>query len=109
MQWLSHNAIWVLLFGAILILLWGRRTGSGMGAAMGSGMVGHGHAKVEMQAAQDRVVRDPVNGHPVNDTSAVRLVFDGKTYLFESEQSRAAFQSDPHRFMHGAGVHHRGC
>ncbi|MFM0415958.1 YHS domain-containing protein [Paraburkholderia aromaticivorans] len=108
MQWLSHNAIWVLLFGAIFILLLARRTGSGMGAAMGSGMV-HDHAKLEKQAANDRVVRDPVNGHPVNDTSAVRLVFDGKTYLFESEQSRAEFQSDPHRFMHGHGAHHRGC
>jgi YHS domain-containing protein len=110
MQWLSQNATWVLLIiGAIFFLMWRRRIGSGMGAGMGCGMVGHGHSTGDGQAGKDQVLTDPVNGHPVDGNSAVRLVFDGKTYCFESEQSRAEFQGDPHRFVNRDRAHHGGC
>ncbi|WP_245002050.1 YHS domain-containing protein [Cupriavidus pinatubonensis] len=35
--------------------------------------------------------------------------FEGKTYFFESESSRAIFQQDPERYVHRHHRHHDCC
>jgi YHS domain-containing protein len=77
---------------------------------MACGMGSHRHAANDLSTQERGRPRDPVNGHPVSNANAVTSVFEGQTYSFESEQSRAEFQKNPQHFAHnGAPRHHRGC
>ncbi|WP_235429562.1 YHS domain-containing protein [Paraburkholderia fungorum] len=102
MQWLSSNWIWVLLAVGVFLMM--RRGG------MACGMGGHRHTSREQPATDDRSPHDPVSGLSVDGAHALTSIFDGQTYYFESEQSRAEFNKDPQRFARGGTHrHHGGC
>lgn len=100
MQWLTSNWIWVLLAVGVVFLMM-RRGG------MACGMGGH-HTSREQPANEEGSPRDPVSGQSVDRAHALSSVFDGRTYYFESESSRAEFNKDPQRFARGGGRQHRG-
>nr|WP_224002418.1 YHS domain-containing protein [Cupriavidus pinatubonensis] len=52
---------------------------------------------------------DPVTGDKVGIAHATPANFEGKTYFFESESSRAVFQQDPERYVHRHHRHHDCC
>ncbi|WP_235679896.1 YHS domain-containing protein [Cupriavidus necator] len=52
---------------------------------------------------------DPVTGNKVGIAHAITANFEGKTYFFESESSRAIFQQDPERYVHRHHRHHDCC
>jgi YHS domain-containing protein len=102
MQWLSQYGIWILLAVGLLLLM--RR--GGMACGMGS----HGHMAHDRSTHADGGPLDAVNGHSIKSENALTSVFEGKTYFFESDQSRSEFQKDPQRFIHeGVRHHHGGC
>ncbi len=49
-------------------------------------------AKGDEPAQAGRLVRDPETGAYVDESTAIRADFGGKTYFFESEKSRDAFR-----------------
>ena len=98
MTWLSQNLIWIVLGGLVVVFLWRSqaiRSRGGEGAGM-------------MHGAPD-ANSDPVTGNRVDPTHAITANFEGKTFYFESEQSRAVFQQNPSRFVHQHHRHHGGC
>lgn len=101
MEWLSQNAIWILL--AIGLVLMMRRGG------MGCGMGGRHHGRGGGHVHQDESPHDPVTGRQVDKDKALTSVFQGQVYLFESESSRAEFEKNPQRFIRGQAHHHGGC
>jgi YHS domain-containing protein len=102
MEWLSQDWLWILLALAVFVLM--RRGG------MSCGMGGFRREPHEHPSREAGPPRDPVNGHSVDPTHALTSIFDGRTYYFESEESRSEFNSDPQRFA-GGGMHrhHHGC
>nr|WP_254606684.1 YHS domain-containing protein [Burkholderia contaminans] len=59
---------------------------------------------------EDGSERDPVNGHPIDREHALTSIFDGRTYYFESEESRSVFNRNPQHFVGGrVHRHHGGC
>jgi YHS domain-containing protein len=102
MEWLAQNWFWIVLALGVFLLM--QRGG------MGCGMAGNRRQPHEHSSHEGGPPRDPVNGHPVDATHALTTIFDGRTYYFESEQSRAEFNKDPQRFA-GGGMHrhHHGC
>ncbi|PMS19664.1 hypothetical protein C0Z18_12495 [Trinickia dabaoshanensis] len=110
MQWFSQNWWWILLAVGVLFFLRRRAAGGGMGGGMGCGMGGRHSSPEERHVHEDGPERDPVNGHPVDRAHALSTIFDGRTYYFETEESRSEFNSDPQRFA-ATHIHHRhgGC
>lgn len=100
MEWLSQNAIWILLaIGLVFLMCRG---------GMGCGIGGHGHHD---RRPGPESPRDPVTGQQVDKTRALTSVFREKIYYFESESSRAEFEKDPQRFSPAQEQHHHhgGC
>lgn len=103
MNWLSQNWYWIVL--AVIVFLMMRQGG------MGCGMGGGRRASSRRDSIHDGgsgELRDPVNGRPIDRAHALTTIFDGRTYYFESEGSREAFNQDPQRFAGGTRRHH-GC
>lgn len=110
MEWLSQNWWWILLAVGVFFFLRRRATGGGMGGGMGCGMGGHRPLPEEHRSPEEGPARDPVNRHPVDRDRALTSVFDGRTYYFESEESRSEFNRDPQRFAQArVHRHHGGC
>ncbi|MBS2132156.1 YHS domain-containing protein (plasmid) [Burkholderia thailandensis] len=104
MQWLSQNWIWIALAIGVFFMM---RHHGGMGYGMGSR---HRHGSHRAYDGGDSGSNDPVSGKPVDLSKAVTTQFDGRTYYFESEQSRAEFNKDPERFARtGTRRRHGGC
>lgn len=85
------------------------------GGMHGLGMGGHHHGRSQgghehddpretvPPGAGDRVpatgaALDPVSGNPVRTDHALTAVFDGRTYYFESEDTRRRFEAEPQRY-----------
>ncbi|VCJ27955.1 YHS domain-containing protein [Burkholderia pseudomallei] len=102
MQWLSQNWFWIVLALGVFLLM--RRGG------MSCGMGGYRRGPHEHRSQEAGLPHDPVNGRSVDATHALTSIFDGRTYYFESEESRAEFNREPQRYA-GGGVHrhHGGC
>lgn len=100
MQWLSQNAIWLLLVVGLVFLM--RRGG------MGCGMGGHRHDAGGGHSHQEDSPHDPVTGRPVDRAKALTLTYQGQKYLFESENSRAEFEKNPQQFIQGQTHRHGG-
>jgi len=102
MRWLSQNWFWIVLALGVFLLM--RRGG------MGCGMGGHRRRPDESGSRESESPRDPVNGHSVDMTHALTTTFDGRTYYFESEETRAEFNRDPKSYPPiRSHRHHRGC
>jgi YHS domain-containing protein len=102
MQWLSQNWFWIVIALGVFLMM--RR------GAAGCGMGGHRHYREDRDPNRAGPSRDPVNGHPVDGTRALTSIFDGQTYYFDSEESRAEFNKDPQRYaMRHTHRHHHGC
>lgn len=103
MNWLSQNWYWIALAVFMLLMMHRGKIGCGMGG-------GH-HTPREHDAHHDSdsfASHDPVNGHPIDRTQALTTIFNGRTYYFESEESRETFNRDPQRFAAETHRHH-GC
>lgn len=100
MEWLSQNALWILFAVGVIVLM--RRGG------MMCGMGRHRHGFGGGSKHPDEIPRDPVTGNPVDKDKALVSIFQGHTYLFESESSRAEFEKNPQQFAHNQTHHHHG-
>jgi len=98
MNWLSKDLTWLVLAGLALVLF--------VALQRFASRRGDGQYSVERDTTQayGRTARDPVTGGNVDVTHAITANFEGKTYFFESENSRTVFQRDPARYAH---QHHR--
>ena len=100
MQWLSQNAIWILL--AVGFLFMARRGGMGCCG-------GHAHGGPHRPGQDQRTARDPVSGNPVDTRQALTSMHQGQRYWFESEATRAQFEQDPGKFAGAHSHRHGGC
>ncbi|MBV8273241.1 MAG: YHS domain-containing protein [Cupriavidus sp.] len=102
MSLLTQNLAWVLLSGVALsaLVAWQRY----MSRRENSN-------STELHRAQEctPTADDPVTGNSVRIAHAIAANFEGKTYFFESESSRAVFQQDPERYIHRHHRHHDCC
>ncbi|VCJ27895.1 YHS domain-containing protein [Burkholderia pseudomallei] len=97
MNWITQNLIWIVLGVLIFSMFWRRR--------MRSTQTDHGYHAIQDEPS---TVNDPVTGNRVDPTHAITAEYEGRTYLFESENSRTVFQQNPSRFAHQRH-HHHGC
>lgn len=102
MNWLSQNLNWILLSGAGLIALLAWQRVMNRQRRQGGENLPPAHR-------DDHTVRDPVTGKPVDMSHALTADFEGRSYFFESENSRAVFQQDPARYVHRHHRHHGCC
>ena len=58
------------------------------------------HTPVVM-AALSGEERDPVSGIAIDPATSLQEVYQGRTYYFNGEGSRAQFAADPERFRRG--------
>ncbi|RQP27757.1 YHS domain-containing protein [Burkholderia ubonensis] len=98
MDWITQNLIWIVVGVLIFAVFWRRRvrpTPSDRGR----------------RDAQDESNsrNDPVRGNRVDPTHAITAEYEGRTFFFESENSRAVFQQNPSRFAHQQHHHRHGC
>lgn len=98
MNWLSQNLIWIVLVGLAAVFLWRNQA-----------MRSRGGGSTDMMHGASDADSDPVTGNRVDPAHAITANFEGKTFFFESEQSRAVFQQNPSRFLHRRHRHHGGC
>lgn len=109
MDWLTGNGIWVLVVIAAVWFMMRR------GGLHGFGMGGHHHGRLRGGQAHDHhsdtvppgagdqiramgAALDPVSGNPVRTDRALTAVFDGRTYHFESEDTRRRFEAEPQKY-----------
>ncbi|WP_157979346.1 YHS domain-containing protein [Rhodoferax ferrireducens] len=117
MEWLQQNWINLLvLVGVILFLRF-----SGMGCGFGSRRIRPQHS-LDRQPDSDTAVEsasttDPVSRRPVDPTSAVATVYQGRAYYFESRENRDRFEAAPDQYatvpkdedQAARHRHHGGC
>lgn len=117
MEWLQQNWTYLLLLvGVILFLRF-----SGMGCGFG-GRRAHPEHRHDRQGGGNVPVEgapatDPVSRCPVDPTSAVATVYQGRAYYFESRENHDRFEAAPDQYAtvpkdgdQAAGHdHHGGC
>lgn len=99
MNWLSQNLIWVVLGVVVAFMFWRSRARQSRH---------HGDFASTSQG-DSKGTTDPVTGNTVDPTHAITAIFEGRTFFFESENSRAVFQQNPSRFAHQHRQHHGCC
>jgi len=102
MSLLTQNLAWVLLSGVALIALvaWQRYM---------SRRENPNSSELHTTQEYSPTADDPVTGNRIGVAHATTANFEGKTYFFESESSRAVFQQDPERYTHRHHRHHDRC
>lgn len=117
MEWLQQN--WINLLVLVGVVLFLRFSGMGCGFAGRRVRPEHrldrpGSANAPVESAS---TTDPVSRRPVNPTSAVATVYQGRAYYFESRENRDRFETAPDQYAtvpkdgdKAAGHDHRkGC
>ncbi|CAJ0684105.1 YHS domain-containing protein [Ralstonia holmesii] len=99
MNWLSQNLIWIVLGVVVVAMLFRSRAGQ---------RHHHGDFAGATQG-ESGGTSDPVTGNKVDPAHAITANYEGKTFYFESENSRAVFQQNPSRFVQEHHRHHGGC
>ncbi|ODV12979.1 MAG: hypothetical protein ABT20_03160 [Rubrivivax sp. SCN 70-15] len=123
MNGVNANIIWVLIaLAAVWFLLRrGRHGGHGQGGFGGHGHGGFGgrghdggghhggsHERLGNASPRDHdalspgAAIDPVSGKPVRTDQALTSVNAGRTYYFESEDTRRRFEAEPQRYATAA-------
>lgn len=98
MEWLQQN--WINLLVLVGVVLFLRFSGMGCGFAGRRVRPEHrldrpGSANAPVESAS---TTDPVSRRPVNPTSAVATVYQGRAYYFESRENRDRFETAPDQY-----------
>ncbi|MBF5008687.1 YHS domain-containing protein [Burkholderia pseudomultivorans] len=97
MDWITQNLIWILVGGLLIAMLWRNR--------MRSSRSDHEHHSGQEES---NALNDPVTGNRVDPAHAITAEYAGRTFFFESENSRSIFQQNPSRFTQRQHHHHHG-
>lgn len=98
MDWITQNLIWIVVGGLLIAVLFrGRMRPS------------HGDYDRHGGRGESNAPNDPVTENRVDPAHALTAEYEGRTYFFESENSRAVFQQNPSHFAHREHHHHGGC
>lgn len=116
-EWLQQNWINLLVLAGVILFL----RLSGMGCGFGGRRVRPQH-RPDRQAgadtpAESATTTDPVSRRPVDPTSAVATVYQGRAYYFESRENRDRFEAAPDQYatvpqdddQAARHRHHGGC
>ncbi|VWC92459.1 YHS domain-containing protein [Burkholderia contaminans] len=97
MDWLTQNLIWIVVGVLLFAVFWRSR-------------MRPSQREPEHHAMHDEsnALNDPVTGNKVDPAHAITAEYEGRTFLFESENSRNVFQQNPSHFVH-QHHHHHGC
>ncbi|MBO3036874.1 YHS domain-containing protein [Burkholderia pseudomallei] len=97
MDWITQNLIWIVVAGLLIAVLF-------------RGLMRQSRGDYDHHVSQNvsDALNDPVTGNKVDPAHAITAEYEGRTFLFESENSRAVFQQNPSRFTHREHRHHHG-
>lgn len=102
MDWLTQNALWIVLGIGVVLLF--RRLGMGGGGHHHRHSYDRGNDVVHSPHPSDATSAvDPVTGVQIPTEHATTSVYRGRVYYFESPENRQRFEASPEQYAAESG------